>query len=1488
MTQNNCTPQNVYGPFTQTLFLGCSISSFSASVGWNEQVSEVTVQLVRDTCAPAVGSTKTYFNNLLEATNWDDIDPGFYGVNHLDPADMVTTIAGITLIGLPVYFRVANFEFSGLIQSWEERKDTNGNPIYIVKIVDPREILDGAQLIVSNYSGSVSNIPNLLNVFGYFESLVQNCSFNESYGKVIPYFYGGYGTAQANDNGMPWNNILAGIHQLTASVPRTPNAFSVNGRLVYRGLITHHTMGLMSADEAGLCHYLVDITQLPLAPNYYRFAGPGIGLLDAIKNVCSDTGADFCIELLPTVDTLGNIWKIIKVRASYRYIQPNLTFIDAAIGDSTGLVNSSKGQESRNELCSQFIIGGNKEAVFEMIQDFGNGESMIDDIIAPFWGLNANGEAIETYRDITGEMYFYANIEALNAQLYTALAVTEVEIRELELKMALGGFDSWLSWSSMISRKYTARPTIWKAFMNANVDAKAKGIWDLEHVANILALVGEKELAPHDLLRSDIQVFRGREDLVEKDLQGIFNFIELYAKEYYGRKYMVRIPFVCHTTDSESGQVIPSEEPTDSGWIEEADVLGLPLVPLEFFKNDQGKVEPFFKFNDVSGNKLDFTNVSADEYGFYNNAAYVKANIEPRLVYINESPRVVMSIGQAVLRKLEDDNIAIRQKVTQGLALLINEELGAGFQDICLKVMQTLGGVGLSIGAEHHAHTPTAAAVTLKSNIITYGPYYVSGPPGKVVVEQDEGLVPWEYDGIATMNLAGLQKATHSLTQMQIGEMGSLTIAGYPDKPLGGELGANTTTFLFENRSVNEGATYDVPMDMWTGVNGPNITGISVDVGTQGVQTTYTMRTFTPQFGRFSRYNAERLKSVAKQRARYNRLFRLKLIPKQKVLTNLLGQKSDKRGPFSNNNRGTHQDYRQSPHEVLVAEMIDLPNNSEGYKRTIVASVSMKDMIQEFEGYENKAFMSWDGLVRPIQVNATGGPRFPYLGGTTINSNIVLSPQPPVSGNGPGGIVYAQYPAINNPLSGFHSTPAGSGHDLEILGRGTGVPSGGMVMPIAGYATSAKSDYSTPGPSGVGMERLMALRGPMIMTGWGYDVNGKPVPNASDTDDAIASGVWATGNLADGFLEDFMRKPQTWPVGTVDLRWDRYRRMWVAPQQRRLLHVKAAADFNYCGQAYANGTAYLVTGEPLWDMSGNAMPYGNGINSPTIPVRALPGAQPIYSGDEMWAYFNEFDYGYYAIEKPETDELYRFRLDEAMPYAHPLDCNSGSGVAATLLGWSTTAGSGYQPGRSITLSPVIICGEYQGFESGLDKQWGPAVSGFHGICKFDRRNCRYTIVQMDNYAQFISFTLTTGIDGAHSPGQFLSTDYTVDRYWEGMSPGNSMELCFNDAPCYPQGYRGIATFNRASGWYEVINTDAPLFIRNSGVEADMGISTINFTSGLITSSGEICSIDVGHPSLWSGDIVSTVIRAVSCSGSTLSVTTGSLTFDIYGHLKATG
>lgn len=79
--------------------------------------------------------------------------------------------------------------------------------------------------------------------------------------------------------------------------------------------------------------------------------------------------------------------------------------------------------------------------------------------------------------------------------------------------------------------------------------------------------------------------------------------------------------------------------------------------------------------------------------------------------------------------------------------------------------------------------------------------------------------------------------------------------------------------------------------------------------------------------------------------------------------------------------------------------------------------------------------------------------------------------------------------------------------------------------------------------------RTMGFRGPMILSGWGYDVCGLPVPNASGE----TSGEYQ-------FHEQTAEERQRWKTGPVDLRWHGKRKTWVGGHE--ILEGRLIEDLN--------------------------------------------------------------------------------------------------------------------------------------------------------------------------------------------------------------------------------------------------------------------------------------------------------------------------------------
>jgi len=175
--------------------------------------------------------------------------------------------------------------------------------------------------------------------------------------------------------------------------------------------------------------------------------------------------------------------------------------------------------------------------------------------------------------------------------------------------------------------------------------------------------------------------------------------------------------------------------------------------------------------------------------------------------------------------------------------------------------------------------------------------------------------------------------------------------------------------------------------------------------------------------------------------------------------------------------------------------------------------------------------------------------------------------------------VGAQSLNLNNNLTNVANINGISNVELNMSGT---APAGGVNPDY--YDMDLSSNINM-----LSNNRFFAFRGPMMLHGWGYDVNGFPVPNKADepefdnlgrpkrfvltssgTNDLTKAGKFipATNELlgdiiGKGYTQEngeWTKKPtrffhlnwaersDLWPIGPIDFRWDDERKVWTAPK----------------------------------------------------------------------------------------------------------------------------------------------------------------------------------------------------------------------------------------------------------------------------------------------------------------------------------------------------
>ena len=531
------------------------------------------------------------------------------------------------------------------------------------------------------------------------------------------------------------------------------------------------------------------------------------------------------------------------------------------------------------------------------------------------------------------------------------------------------------------------------------------------------------------------------------------------------------------------------------------------------------------------------------------------------------------------------------------------------------------------------AFIPTAVAIPVKSNIDTYGPWKSENfetSAGGVEFVQDTDFCPWVFNSVAVMNKFAQDIINDRCFNKSEIETGGITIPTFPEKPLG---------FI---------------------ENGPNLTNINVNMGSNGVTTTYSFKTYTPKYGG--------LKNLEKQALTSN----IKLINQVRRLANEKERKFDslKRklkpgaSPLKGENgkpltdQGTLQ--RIIVGETYPFSLITKPNYVEntgtgeveqsGYiivssgDRTVVGTETLQKSVVELRyDYRKKAFMSWDGLLSPVRngsVDPSGNlPMYAHYSGFEHGhgaKSIFNSPNPPVEVSGKHVHNISIDRKYSDPLTNHfgsgehHHQGSGAGHNIDVVGRGDKPPESGVIMNLYGQS-KWNERYSDE-------YRFLGLRGPLVLHQWGYDTQGKPIPNAIDDIDLIKkSGVFrsqiGTGEdptqvtgLQDYFLENWLHQPTTWPVAPVDLRFDRQRGMWVSPPDYKIVVVEAQDTIS----PYATGEGYLINekedrkyNQPIYDASGVLVKAEEGGKAAKITIEDRIGRN-ISTGEKSYAYFDAF------------------------------------------------------------------------------------------------------------------------------------------------------------------------------------------------------------------------------------------------------------------------
>ena len=979
--------------------------------------------------------------------------------------------------GTAYVFNLASLNFGGVLQQWTESVSVSSGKTYSVVLNSPTAALEGAQVIMNSYEGIIP-VHNVFNPFGAREN----------------YAYGGnFGGALTNEAGYPWGLLLADIQNLV-------NNNHAGGAFGGPGIKFGQTVFKIDLSE---------IVQLAGGLYWYRVAGTHATILSVIRDVCEAGSADFVVDLIggdPDAATgICTTPPTIKIKVLPRHVAPTLGILSSYVNQAEAgglLVNKSVGLELGDTTTSKMVFGGPKSLMWENITSEFGARLIPNMQVRPIWDIEQGTVTVGDHYNVDGRV----SVRLPDGMFVGAGKFYLCNI--LELRCAMTSKEAWETYAaqfnSTIHQLLRAGTRLQSAAAPVNV---------ILGNTNLQTAMQNHSATPFDVANTSSgaahQWAIGEGKTVQEILDKIYNSVRRTADEYYGKKFLVAIPYepggfsnnVKFT--SEDMQIISAWKIANAAWVEPK-----PVADIAFYDGD-GRLKPYAQY--PYGASYDYSNIS-DNYlvqgiSFVVGGTPVGGSVVVR--DINMEPEINWSFFQAGGLPYAVCSVP---KVSKEDKWSKKKGLEALYQDSPVGVITNSGPHSTGFGHDVNNFTiaqaavmPTAIGVAMESTRRVYGPWFhQGGAGGRTEVEHDTSLRPETFGSIDVMNEAGIAKAFATTLDLQNSESGEIEIAELPSVSLAEKIGGD----------------------------GPYLSQISVNVSASQVTTKYTFETWTLNFGKIAKYNTDRISRINKNTMRFLQEIR------EKSKNPPLGGRMGGGGTDMNSRAGgggTQQRYGASTNHMMVADSVGGGSTHNNVGMQPIGTT----MTQIDKNYQQKFAMSQDGMFRAfgtrLDKRSNSQIRVPYMQGSISPTGLALG-----TGNLKVRTPFGSGRFINN-----HIYPAmedlnfvwshGGLHDIQAIARDTS--SQDLNTRKGGYA---RSDY-----------RGIGLRGPIVITGWGYDTDRNPVPmqptgvaGTSVSGVPAWSGTWSVPAFSGHFIPQHMKRSDAWKTGPLETYWDNERQLW--------------------------------------------------------------------------------------------------------------------------------------------------------------------------------------------------------------------------------------------------------------------------------------------------------------------------------------------------------
>ena len=1157
----------------QISFLGASVISVTATIGWNGTRSSCTIDLAED---------------------WADGE-----------------VFELPITGTPKFFKILDtsgnkvWEFNGLVKNVTRSVGPTSGRVFSVTLESPEVVLEAAAIVIEKYPGegfsrdaegnnitpfsdktyNWDEVYNVINVLGFWE--------NDQYGVDGASF----GKADINESGIPWLNMIIALDEIINRLGRNPNNLSLPDRqLELGGSLAYSSTSYTNGRPYFYAVNFDDLMETLQGPevqltNEYRVGGGG-SITEIIQDLCTTANCQWLVTLEENLTEVKSPYNGENVDAIIKITAVSLNRLpDIGIISDFGLAKEGKGKDislvgalsTYLETDADFIDMAQGQLGLELADIttgkivLGGPKTRMIEHTTPttymYWGnMQSDIAAYEDIPIITKLLSPTSNLDIIPVDLRSILGTNDVGVEEkgreyyldatetlpqtvskgiyyismLELRSAANDQESWENYLTYFRQKKSRD-------LRISGDLRKLTVYDANTGAENLSYFGElkanKEDTAFDQQNLNREIITNTSDYSQNKDNDIINQIwakirDLY-ENYYGKEYIVPVPVSAYKWEPDSRTFISEWEITDSAFTDDTSGPNAPDFDIKF-AHDSGRTVAYVGFplsvtvSDASGlrigGNLDFSEFDGKDTTIIGNRVYIKSTVDTSKINIafpipitftgNTSygdkfsnigyrhPQILTGGTNSDLNNSKPTSsyygfysdirgaIPFARVTLPGKARYMKQAIGLSHDfdgigmiaEFLFKAKSSRGDRSSSetvVGADRVRspiaegfYHPELVSVPLKSNRFHYGPWLPLFNPniaGKVEVDIDTGLVPENFVipgfglGNVGLDYFGMSKAGPDRVGHFVNENGTFTLAGVSKLKIGEKLVKG----------------------------GPYVTDVNISIdATAGLQTIFTMKTWSLDFGKIKKHYLERFKKISQASIR-----EAKILRKRQQETSDFALTINKR--FSPADR-----FRSHSSSSIIAGIvqetkrtdIDDSEKTKDIKAVSVSIMPSHNFISTVKNdYDGVGGCSLDSFFTPFTCDFEHSGLLPKieespneLFGTHVNLNPLF----------PRGVTDGSYK--------FYAR----GTNKHMVVRGTGIPTD-MNMKYASLETGFESEDEF-GIGGLDI-RSVGNATPNIVVGYGYDVNGIKVPNSDD------------GHLN---VNDYKAGPDTKV-------WDDYKKTWI-------------------------------------------------------------------------------------------------------------------------------------------------------------------------------------------------------------------------------------------------------------------------------------------------------------------------------------------------------